>query len=63
MELRDKQETTPSIVSGEIVNYAGGEFGRQRERFTRRSREINRETEILPGRVERDNRTRGFRRD
>ena len=47
MEPRDKQETTPSIASGEIVNHAGGEFGRHGERFTRRSREKNRETGIL----------------
>ena len=63
MEPRDKQETTPSIASGEIVNNAGGEFGRHGESFTRRSRERNRETEILPGRVGRDNRRRGFCRD
>ena len=34
MEPRDKQETTPSIASGEIVNHVGGEFGRHREKFT-----------------------------
>ena len=47
MEPRDKQETTPSIASGEIVSNAGGEFGRHEETFTRRSLERNRETEII----------------
>ena len=57
---RDKQESTSSIASGELVKHTGGEFGRHGERFTRRSRERNRETEILPGRIGQDNRRRGF---
>ena len=34
MAPRDKQETTRSIASVEIVNHACGEFGRHGERFT-----------------------------
>ena len=44
MEPRDIQETTPSIVSGEILNHAGGEFGRHGERLLA---EVEKEIEKL----------------
>ena len=44
MEPRDKQETMPSIASGEIVNHAGGEFGRHGERLLA---EVEKEIEKL----------------
>ena len=47
MEARDKQETTPSIASGEIVNHAGGGGGDLEDMEKELLAEVEKEIEKL----------------